>query len=76
MCRTHPFSHKKSSLEWCSCFLILLGVLYCIHTPFFAIQIYETQLNELSSQTQSLSKDVGAKDELLQEARDTINVKV
>lgn len=45
------------------------------HTNF-AAQIYETQLNELSSQTQSLAKDVGAKDDLLQEARETINVKV
>ena len=40
------------------------------------MQIYETQLNELSSQNMALSKDVGTKDELLQEARDTINLKV
>lgn len=39
-------------------------------------QIYETQLNELSTQTQSLSADVTSKDGLLQEARDIINSKV
>lgn len=39
-------------------------------------QIYETQLNELSTQTQALSADVGAKEGLLQEARDIINSKV
>ncbi|CBJ29363.1 flagellar associated protein [Ectocarpus siliculosus] len=39
------------------------------------IAIYETQLNELSNQTQSLSADVGAKDALLHEARDIINSK-
>ncbi|CAM9908293.1 unnamed protein product [Ectocarpus fasciculatus] len=39
------------------------------------IAIYETQLNELSTQTQSLSADVGAKDALLHEARDIINSK-
>lgn len=41
-----------------------------------ATQIYETQLKELSTQTQSLSADVGAKEGLLQEARDIINSKV
>lgn len=45
-------------------------------SPILASQIYETQLNELSSQTQTLTTDVGAKDALLQEARDTINTKV
>ena len=27
--RTHPFTNKKSSLDQLSCFLILMGVLYC-----------------------------------------------
>lgn len=41
-----------------------------------AIQIYETQLNELSIQTQSLTADIGVKEAVLQEARDVINSKV
>lgn len=44
--------------------------------PTCATQIYETQLKELSNQTQSLSADVGAKEGLLQEARDLINSRV
>lgn len=44
--------------------------------PLPSIQIYETQLNELSTQAQALSADVVAKEGLLQEARDIINSKV
>lgn len=45
-------------------------------SPFPALQIYETQLNELSIQTQSLTADIGVKEGVLQEARDIINSKV
>lgn len=46
---------------------------YCTAFPS---QIYETQLNELSNQTQTLSAEVASKDALLEEARELINNKV
>ena len=48
----------------------------CVRSTSPIIKIYETQLNELSIQTQSLTADIGVKEGVLQEARDIINSKV